>query len=193
MGDGALRIDYETHSNVQRLVDCVIYSLEGISLAFDKWEEPHVKGPGMYVAIVTGPSVANFADPMGNNYWPTDRCRDVCADLDRFYRTATDVAMSRDGAVVVSIDGVVQKQMVRFKDRIPAADGEARARDGRNGGYEDWMGSRHMSALDTSKRPNVVSTLTLSEETGRVSIFERGSFETYECNELGAEWNPRAH
>jgi hypothetical protein len=190
MSDDVLRIDYESHSNVQRLVDCIIYSLEGISLEFDRWEEQYVKGPGMYVAIVTGPSVEKFADPMGQNYWPTDRCRDVCADLGTFYRTAKDVSRSRDGAVIVSIDGVVQDQMVRFTDGSVAENDESGTGDD---GYEDWMGSRHMSALDTSRRPNVVSTLTLSEESGRVSIFERGSFETYERDELGAAWNPRAY
>lgn len=50
-----------------------------------------------------------------------------------------------------------------------------------------------MSALDTSRRTNVISTLTLSEETGRVTIFEGGSFETTKRTELGGEWNPETY
>ena len=188
--DDDLRIDYETHDGVQELIDCLLHSLESISLNFDRWGEQYVKGPGMYIAVVTGPSVAAFADPMGDNTWPTDRCRDVCMNLDTFYETAQQVAMNCDGAVVVSVDGVVQQQMVRFTDLMP---GELENVDPADSEYEDWMGSRHMSALDTSRRPNVVSTLTLSEETGRVTIFESGSFETYRRSELGGEWNPEAY
>ncbi|WP_049921084.1 diadenylate cyclase [Halopiger djelfimassiliensis] len=186
MDDGELRIVYETHDGVQELVDCVRYTLEAISLEFDRWDEQHVKGPGMYLAVVTGPSIASFADPMGRNRWPTNRCRDVCLDLDAFFETARDVAVTRDGAVVVSVDGVVQEQMVRFTDLMPD---ERDDLDPRDADYEGWMGSRHMSALDTSRRPNVVTTLTLSEETGRVSLFEAGAMETLERPELGGEWN----
>ncbi|WP_076608567.1 hypothetical protein [Natronorubrum thiooxidans] len=77
--------------------------------------------------------------------------------------------------------------MVRFTDRIPKEldDGGTDAPP-----YKGWMGSRHMSALDTSRRPNVVSTL--SEETGRVTRFENGSFESTIRTALGGEWNPRA-
>ncbi|QCS42574.1 diadenylate cyclase [Natrinema versiforme] len=186
MDRSALRIEYETHDGVRELVDCLVHSFEGISLDFDRWDEQYVKGPGMYVAVVTGPSVADFADPMGDNTWPTDRCRDVCLDLDTFFEAAREVAMTRDGALVVSVDGVVQNQMVRFRDIVPGALEAAEETDSE---YEDWMGSRHMSALDTSRRPNVISTVTLSEETGRVTIFQRGSFQTFERSELGGQWN----
>ena len=190
MDDADLRIAYETHDGVRELIDCLLHTLESISLNFDRWDEQYIKGPGMYVAVVTGPSVAEFADPMGYNTWPTDRCRDVCLDIETFYETAQQVAMSQDGAVVVSVDGVVQEQMVRFTDLLP---GELERIDAAEADYEDWMGSRHMSALDTSRRPNVISTLTLSEETGRVTIFEDGEFDTYRRTELGGEWNPRAY
>ena len=190
MDDAELRIEYESHEGVCELIDCIQHSLESISLDFDRWDEQYVKGPGMYVAVVTGPSVADFADPMGHNRWPTDRCRDVCLDLETFFETAREVAMTRDGALVVSVDGVVQEQMVRFTDLMPGELGDV---DQEPVEYEDWMGSRHMSALDTSRRPNVISTQTLSEETGRVTIFENGSFDTYERTELGGEWNPQAY
>lgn len=190
MDDADLRIAYETHEGVRELIDCLLHVLESISLNFEHWDERYVKGPGMYVAVVTGPSVADFADPMGHNIWPTDRCRDVCMDIQSFFETAREVAMNRDGALVVSVDGVVQEQMVRFTDLMP---GDLKGVDTARAEYEDWMGSRHMSALDTSRRPNVISTLTLSEESGRVTIFEGGSFETYRRTELGGEWNPHAY
>ncbi|UPV73133.1 diadenylate cyclase [Halorussus limi] len=188
MDYGDLRIDYESHSNVRELLDCLVFALEGISLEFEKWDTRHVKGPGLYVAVVTGPTVAEFADPMGNNQWPVGRCRTVCDGLDDFYETARDVARTRDGAVVVSVDDVIQRQMVRFRDLKSDHSGP---RNAEIADYEDWMGARHMSALDTSARPNVVSTLTLSEETGRVTVFQRGTFETYTRAELGGDWNAR--
>ncbi|GAB3674694.1 hypothetical protein [Halopiger thermotolerans] len=186
MGDSDLWIPYEDHDGVRELIDCCRYALEGISLSFDRWDEEFVRGPGLYVAVVTGPSIERFAEPMGRNRWPVDRCRDVCLDLQNFFETAREVARSRDGAVIVSVDGVVQEQMVRVTDLMPdERDDLAPQRDE----YEDWMGSRHMSALDTSRRPNVVATLTLSEESGRVSTFENGATETCERAELGGEWN----
>ncbi|MFA9416910.1 hypothetical protein [Natrinema sp. HArc-T2] len=185
MDDSGLRIAYETHDGVRELIERLVYTLEGISLAFDWWDEEYVSGPGLYFAVVTGPSVADFADPMGRNRWPTDRCREVHRDLDSFFETAREVAITCDGGIVVSVDGVIQEQLVRFRDLTP--DELADATESVE--YKDWMGARHMSALDTSRRPNVVATATLSEETGRVTRFQRGSFQTFERAALGGEWN----
>lgn len=134
--------------------------------------------------MVAARSIAPFADPMGANGWPVDRCQDVSEEFDLFYETAKEIAFTNDGAVVVSVDGVVQEQMVRFRD---LASDEAESTASADAGYEDWMGARHMSALDTSKREPVVSTLTLSEETGRVTLFNGGSFVTHDRTELGGE------
>lgn len=175
MDASVLRINYEDHRSVQRLLNGILYTLEGISIEFDQWEDTYAKGPGLYVAVIAARSIAPFADPMGANEWPIERCRDVSKDLDVFYETASEVAFTNDGAVVVSVDGVVQEQMVRFRDITPDEIESTASADTR---YEDWMGARHMSALDTSKREPVVSTLTLSEETGRVTLFNSGSFIT---------------
>ncbi len=183
----SLRIEYETHRDVQELLDRLFYTLEGISIEFDRWGDTYAKGPGLYFAVVAGRSIGGFADPMGGNRWPTERCRDLSHDIDEFYDVAENVALRNDGAVVVSVDGVVQEQMVRFRDPTP---GEIETENVVESEYEDWMGARHMSALDTSKREDVVSTLTLSEETGRVTRFNRGSFRTFKRTELGEEWNP---
>lgn len=185
--NSALRINYEDHRSVQRLLNEILYALEGISIEFDRWEDTYAKGPGLYVAVVAARSIAPFADPMGVNEWPVDRCREVSEEFGVFYETAKEIAFTNDGAVVVSVDGVVQEQMVRFRD---AASDEVESTASADADYEDWMGARHMSALDTSRRPAPVSTLTLSEETGRVTLFNGGSFVTHGRTELGDEWNP---
>lgn len=178
MTDELLAIPYGDHRPVQHLIDCLQFGLEGISADFPKYEEQFVKGPGLYFAVVSGCSVAEYADPMGDNRWPVENYREVRADLDTFTDVAYDVAMSQDGAVVVGVDGVVSEQMVRFKD--VGVDGTPE--------YADWMGSRHMSAYDISTRPEVVATVTLSEETGRVTRFASGSYTTFERDELGTPW-----
>lgn len=50
------------------------------------------------------------------------------------------------------------------------------------------MGSRHMSALDTSARPEVVTTITLSAETGRITVFEDGEYRTTPRDKLTQVW-----
>jgi len=39
------------------------------------------------------------------------------------------------------------------------------------------MGARHMSALETATRPEVVAAMTVSEEDGRVTVFSNGVFD----------------
>ena len=48
--------------------------------------------------------------------------------------------------------------------------------------YPDWMGTKPMSALETSLRKNVLWAVTLSEEDGRVT--------TYPREEIGGRWRP---
>lgn len=107
---------------------------------------------------------------MGDNQWPVTDCRDVLEDVDAFYDATSEVARTRDGAVVVSVDGIVQEQMVRFRDSPSEPSGTTQ----RSVRYADWMGARHMSAVETSTRPEVVTTITLSAESGRVTVFEDG-------------------
>ncbi|MFB6124147.1 MAG: hypothetical protein ABEJ78_11900 [Haloferacaceae archaeon] len=181
-----LRIDYVDHDGVDRLLDLVTFCLEGISLEFDRWEEEYVRGPGLYFAIVSGSTVADYADPMGDDQWPTDKCRYVFDDIDLFYQVANTVAKSRDGAVVVTVDGAIHEQMVRFRDLTDEELADLDEVDEVE--YDDWMGSRHMSAADTSARHEVVATVTLSEEDGRVTVFTDGAFDDSERTELGGDW-----
>lgn len=178
-GSDPLTIDYDEHRRVGELIDFIVYCLEDISLGFERWDDEYVRGPGLYIAIVAGTSVAEYADPMGDDRWPADR-QNVLADGDGFYEAASQVAMNQDGAVVVSVDGVVQTQMVRFRD-LPVEDRDDLA-------YADWMGSRHRSAVDISAREEVVAAVTLSEETGRVTAFEDGTFEDRTRGQLGGAW-----
>jgi diadenylate cyclase len=185
---GDLDIAYAHHPRVEELLDIVRYCLEAISLEFDRWDEPHVSGPGFYLVVVSGTSVEEYADPMGANRWPVERCGSVFGDIEAFHEAATATAERMDGAVVATIDGVLQERMVRLKDPSRAALEE------RNDGpvaYADWMGSRHMNALDISLRDDVVAAVTLSEENGRVTLFIDGAFDDHTRTELGGRWRVR--
>lgn len=184
----SLRIDYARHEQVLELIDIITYCVEAISLEFPQWDEGHIRGPGLYLVVVSGDALSAYADPMGANRWPIDTCRIVSTDLDAFFGAARDVAMNRDGAVVISVDGTILEQMVRFKDltqeELSRLEGVDRIE------YAEWMGARHMSAADTSARPDVVTAITLSEEDGRVTLFEDGNFQDDKRDQLGGEWRP---
>jgi len=182
---GTLTFDYAEHEHVQHLIETVVYCAEGVSASFDRYDEEYVKGPGLYFAIVSGESVVQYADQMGTNCWPIDVCSSVLADIDRFYEAAREVALSRDGGIVITVDGTIIEQMVRFKDLTAGDDVHEETVDRE---YADWMGSRHMSAYDTSLRRSVVATVTVSEETGRVTLFQSGEYDTLERDELGGPW-----
>lgn len=177
-----LSIDYAAHEGVQELVDRITYNAESISLEFAEWDESHVKGPGLYFAVVSDREYGRYADAMGTNRWPTDRCRSVF-EAEAFTDACRKTAFERDGGVVVAVDGVIEPQMVRFRDLGADRDDSTPEIE-----YEEWMGSRHMSAVETSVRPEVVATITLSEETGRVSVFRDGVADTSRREELGGRW-----
>ncbi|MEF8807207.1 diadenylate cyclase [Natronomonas sp.] len=172
---GSLDLAYQSHDRVGRLQAVVRYCLEGIAVGFGKWEDT-AGAPGAYLAVVSGSSVADFADPMGDNYWP-ETGREPLEGFDAFYEALRTVAYDCDGAAVVSVDGIINEQLVRFRS---PRDVEVE--------YEPWMGARHMSALDVSTRDDVVATLTLSEETGRVTVFQNGTFESTPPERFGERW-----
>lgn len=186
--DEELNIAYAGHQRIEEMIDTVRYCLEGISLGFDRWDEEHVSGPGFYLAIVSGTSIEDYADPMGANQWPVEICGNIFGHIDDFYRAAATVSTSMDGAVVASIDGALLEQMVRIKDPSRQILAE---RSTTQIPYEDWMGSRHMNALDTSVRDDAVATITLSEENGRVTVFTDGDFTDYSREEIGGRWRAR--
>jgi len=153
------------------LLETIADSLMVVSEEFERWGEPYVRGPGLYVLIVDG-TPASYSDPMGNNTWPVDDCPTVTNDIEQFIETAKTVGATRDGAIVVTPDGRISEQMIRLHG-LNATD-QSSENGGRPLEYEDWMGARHMSALEASTRTNVVATITLSEENGRVSVFVDG-------------------
>lgn len=168
-----LSIPYRDHDRVRQLCATIRFALEGIAV-----DEPYDEGPGpgAYLLVVAGPSVAEYADPMGANRWPASG-RDALGSFDEFFEAMTRVAATRDGAVVAGVDGVVNEQLVRV--RSPASPDVE---------YAPWMGARHMSALDTSTRDDVVVALTLSAESGRVSVFTDGSFASEAPDRFGRRW-----
>lgn len=155
-------------------IDAILERIEGcvrdISLGFERWDDPNPRGPGLYFVVERG-SMTEFVAPMGTNRWPVENCATVFAETDVFLEAAQDVALSRDGAIVVHSDGTIQESMVRVKQLSPA---ERRRTDDLP--YAGWMGARHMSALETSTRREVTATITLSEEDGRVTVFTDGAY-----------------
>ncbi|MFC5278510.1 diadenylate cyclase [Halorubrum rubrum] len=180
----SLAIEYGTHERVREVIDRLTFCVEHVSVGFGGWEDPHVKGPGLYFAVVADREYGAYADPMGDNRWPRDRCRSVFEE-DAFVEAAESVSLECDGGIVVAVDGEFESQMVRFRD-LGTRSGETDLVD--DIAYEPWMGSRHMSAMETSVRPEVVATVTLSEETGRVSVFRDGEAESSTHEEIGGPW-----
>lgn len=177
-----LRIPYEEHERVIDLVERLQAHIEAIALGFDRWGHERVFGPGLYLAVIVGPSFASYADPMAGNRWPSAATRDPFEDPEGFHEALEEVAYTRDGALVIAVDGVVFPQFVRFRSEEPSPDLE----------YADWMGARHMSALDVSTRDDVIATLALSQENGRVSLFDAGAYETILRSEIGDPWQDPA-
>lgn len=164
-----------TGQRTDGLVETIVDALVTVSDTFDHWDEPHVRGPGLYVLVVDGTPSA-YSEPMGDCRWPVEQCDNVLDDPHGFVEAAQTVGLSQDGAVVVETDGSIAGQMVRLHDRAPT-DGDG-AKDVVQ--FRDWMGARHMSAMDASVRPSVVAAITLSEEDGDVTLFVDGDLrQTY--------------
>jgi hypothetical protein len=175
----------DRYATSQELMDQIRYTAESLSMEFDQWGEQYVTGPSLYLLIVAETNFDAYTDPMGDNRWPVERCRIVTESPERFTQVARDVAFSRDGAVVVTGDGTIQEQMVRVRspsrEYIEGYDGVE---------YAEWMGAKHMSALETSIREEVLWVITLSEEDGRVTTFLDGTYQDYPRAEIGGRWRP---
>jgi hypothetical protein len=77
--------------------------------------------------------------------------------------------------------------MVRIRSQS-----DSEKREGEDGTieYADWMGTKHLSAIEVSVRAEVVAAVTLSGEDGRVSVFEDGEYNDYQRDDLGGVWRP---
>lgn len=187
--DTALMIDrdpsrarYETS---QELMDLLRYTAETLSLEFTRWDEQYVTGPSLYFLVVADVNFGEYTDPLGANKWPVDRCQIVSNSVEEFIDAARDVAFSCDGAVIIAADGTIQEQMVRVRSPTSSELNESDGLD-----YADWMGTKHMSALEISTRDEVLWTVTLSEEDGRVTSFLNGTYQDYPRDEIGGRWRP---
>jgi hypothetical protein len=173
------------YATSQDLMDQIRYTAETLSMEFDQWEQQYVSGPSLYILIVADVSFDEYTDPLGANTWPVERCRVVTESPEAFTKVARDVAFSRDGAVVVTGDGTIQKQMVRVRSPSPTELEDVAELE-----YPDWMGTKHLSALETSLREEVLWAITLSEEDGRVTTFLDGTYQDYPRDEIGGRWRP---
>lgn len=162
-----------TDDSCSALLGCILACVGTVRDAFDRWEDPQAKGPGLYFVVGTD-TVAEFVEPMGSNRWPVDDCASVFDAPAEFAEAARRVAISRDGAVVVHEDGRIEAPMVRV-----AQLSQAERRDNGTLDFAGWMGARHMSALETSTRGPVRAVVTLSEEDGRMTVFRDGSYEDF--------------
>ncbi|CCQ37973.1 uncharacterized protein Nmlp_3861 [Natronomonas moolapensis 8.8.11] len=176
------RMNYETS---QGHMDLLRYTCETLSLEFDRWDEPYVSGPSLYFLIVADVDFVEYTDPLGANTWPIDRCGVVSESAEPFVDVARDVAFSCDGAVVVAADGTIQEQMVRVRSPSPEEMDTDEALS-----YPDWMGTKHLSALEISTREEVLWAVTLSEEDGRVTSFLNGTYKDYPREGIGGRWRP---
>lgn len=147
--------------------------------------EEFVRGPSLYFVLVAGVRWGGYADSLGKYRWPVETCRVVEEDLDAFVEAARTVAFECDGAVVISADRTDQERLVRIKSQ-GALDRTDTAVE-----YADWMGTKHTSAAGISVHGNVLAAVTLSEETGRMSIFADGGFDTCQRDELRERWRGR--
>lgn len=175
----------DKYATSQDLMDQIRYTVESLSLGFDQWGKRHVSGPSLYFLIIAEVNFSEYTDPLGSNEWPVDRCRVATESPEAFTKVARDVAFSRDGAVIITGDGTIQEQMVRVRSPsrtdIPGVE---------ELNYPDWMGTKHMSALETSLRENVLWAITLSEENGRVTTYLDGTYQDYPYGEIGGRWRP---
>ncbi|MFB6296430.1 MAG: hypothetical protein ABEH66_06285 [Halobacteriales archaeon] len=177
----------DKYATSQDLMDQIRYTAESLSMEFDQWDEQYVSGPSLYCLIVAEVNFADYTDPLGENKWPVERCRVATESPDAFTKVARDVATSRDGAVIMTGDGTIQEQMVRVRSPSP---GEVQDVDSLT--FADWMGTKHMSALETSLREDVLWAITLSEEDGRVTTFLDGTYQDYPREEIGGRWRPES-
>ncbi|MES3516287.1 MAG: diadenylate cyclase [Natronomonas sp.] len=178
----ASRVDYETS---QELMDLLRYTCETLSLEFDRWGEQYVAGPSLYFVVVADVDFVGYTDPLGENMWPVDRCGVVTESTEAFIQVARDVAFSNDGAVLIAGDGTIQEQMVRIRSPNPNDRGNIEELN-----YADWMGTKHLSALEISLREEVLWAVTLSEENGRVTSFRNGTYRDYPRDAIGGRWRP---
>ena len=176
------RVDYETS---QELMDLLRYTCEKLSLEFTRWDEQYVAGPSLYFLVVADVDFDEYTDPLGANEWPIDRCGVVSESAEPFVDVARDVAFTCDGAVVIAADGTIQEQMVRVRSPNPDEMDDAPELV-----TADWMGTKHLSAMEISTREEVLWAVTLSEEDGRVTSFLDGTYQDYPHEEIGGRWRP---
>lgn len=93
-----------------RIEGCV----EAISHGFQRWDDPHARGPGFYF-IVARDSMAAFAAPMGTNRWPVEDRATVLGQTDVSRGTALTVGFSCGCSSQVGRSGPSEKYTQHFR------------------------------------------------------------------------------
>ncbi|WP_303647850.1 diadenylate cyclase [Haloarchaeobius sp. HME9146] len=174
------------YATLPETIDILRYSAESLSLNFTRWDERYVTGPSLYFIIVADIDFGKYTDPLGDNTWPVKHCPAVTISSDEFINAARNVAFSCDGAVVIAADRTIQEQLVRVRSPSATEPTEEPPIASAN-----WMGTKHLSALEISLREEVLAAVTLSEENGRVTTFRDGKYNDFERDELGGRWRIR--
>lgn len=171
------------HSRTDEIMSRLLDVAESLSIGFDRWDEQHVSGPSLYFIVVADVDYGPYTDPLGENTWPIDVCQSVHDGGTSLVGAASEVAFSCDGAIVVTVDGTIQEQMVRVKSPSVGTSERSDAIE-----YADWMGTKHLSAAEISTREGVLAAVTVSEENGRVTVFQQGQYDDRQRDELGGRW-----
>lgn len=169
--------DYWHHDRFQEMKDITKNYLMKMSAEFEDYGEDGIKGPALYIAFIADYSIDDFAVKSSPNVWEgLDEDRHIDDDPDKVYDELKEMA-GEDLAIVVWMDGKFFPYRVRFD----SVDKEERSHVDLN---QEW-GARHMSAAETSYREEVVTTMTLSEDTGEINIFrDGGSFRSLDREEI---------
>lgn len=171
----------ERRADGAAIVERIQWCVGKISREFNRWDEPHAHGPGLYFVVEADAATA-FTEAMGTNRWPVEDCASVFGSPTGLFEAAKEVAFTCDGAVIVHGDATINEELVRIT-QLSAADRDQLG----DLTYADWMGTRHMSALETSTRAEILAVITLSEEDGRLTVFADGTFEDYPRDTLENE------
>lgn len=171
----------ESRADAAAIVERIQWCVGKISREFDRWDEHHAHGPGLYL-VVEADTATGFTEAMGTNRWPVEDCASVFGSPNGLFEAAQEVAFTCDGAVIIHGDATIEEDLVRIT-QLSAADRDELS----DLTYADWMGTRHMSALETSTRTEILAVITLSEEDGRLTVFADGTFEDYPRDALENE------
>ncbi|MFB6200424.1 MAG: hypothetical protein ABEI98_00230 [Halorhabdus sp.] len=100
---------------------------------------------------MAGVHAGDYAHRLGTNTWPVEECAVVDSDLQTFLPAARTIVCEPDGAVLISTDGAIQRQMMRIK----SPDAALLDRTDESIEYADWMGTERLIAAEIALQPDL--------------------------------------